>query len=119
MIDMTPQEIAVTLSHIEIWKLISESEKNFTLILEDDVYFKYNFANEVDSIWDELYEKNKDFDILFLSYEYVKSVKNDESLNRNKVKVNRYLKVSGKLHDIFCQKKVLETFKAITCIWSC
>lgn len=93
MIDMTSQEIAVTLSHIEIWKLITKSEKNFTLILEDDVYFKYNFSNEVDSIWDELYDKNKDFDILFLSYEHVKSVKNEKrSLNRNNVKVDRVSK---------------------------
>ncbi|GGC89143.1 hypothetical protein GCM10007216_19900 [Thalassobacillus devorans] len=79
-IDMTPQEIAIALSHIEIWKLISESNIDYTLILEDDIYFKYGFNKEVDRIWNQLTKyQNEEFDILYLSYEYVKGNKNDTS----------------------------------------
>lgn len=89
MIDMTPQEIAVTLSHIEIWKLIASADKNYTLILEDDVYFKINFSKEIDDIWCELHNKNEHFDILFLSYEYVKSDEEIQIERITKAKVKK------------------------------
>ena len=43
-IEMTPQEVAVALSHVEVWKLIAESDRLYTLVLEDDVYFRRGFA---------------------------------------------------------------------------
>lgn len=87
LIDMSPQEIAVALSHIEIWKLIVESNKEYTLILEDDVYFKPFFTQNIDDIWLELERKGNSFDILFLSYEYVKSYKSTSTRIKNKSKV--------------------------------
>jgi GR25 family glycosyltransferase involved in LPS biosynthesis len=73
-IEMTPQEIAIALSHIEVWKLVANSDVQYTLILEDDVYFKYGFAEKMNSVWDEVITKSlveTAFDILFLSYERV------------------------------------------------
>lgn len=93
LIDMSPQEIAIALSHIEIWKLISKSNINYTLILEDDIFFKYGFSREVDRIWKELTKyQNDKFDILFLSYEYVKENKNDQNRFINKEVVSKPVK---------------------------
>src|SRR4051795_10571998 len=42
-VEMTPQEVAVASSHIEVWKLVAAAECGYALILEDDVYFKRGF----------------------------------------------------------------------------
>ena len=70
-IEMTPQEVAVALSHVEIWKLISEGDPLYTLILEDDVYFRHGFARIMDDGWAELMQRHGHaaaFDMLYLSY---------------------------------------------------
>lgn len=79
-IKMTTQEIAVTMSHIEVWKKIRDEGVRFSLVLEDDVYFSFGFAKTMDKIWTILEEK-EDFDILFLSYEYAKGNKKN-SMNK-------------------------------------
>lgn len=92
-IDMTPQEIAIALSHIEIWKLISNANVDYTLILEDDIYFKHGFNKEMDRIWDQLTKyQNKKFDILYLSYEYVKGNNKEKSLIINEQIVSKPVK---------------------------
>lgn len=60
---MTKQEIAVTLSHIEVWKKTKEDNVEYALILEDDVYFTNEFSTNIDGIWNEI-SKNE-FDIFF------------------------------------------------------
>lgn len=73
-IEMTPQEIAVALSHIEVWKLVAASNVSYTLILEDDVYFQYGFARKLDAAWLDIINqssKSSAFDILFLSFQEV------------------------------------------------
>lgn len=73
-IEMTPQEIAVALSHIEVWKLVAASNVPYTLILEDDVYFQYGFARKLDAAWRDITNqssKSSAFDILFLSFQEV------------------------------------------------
>lgn len=69
-IEMTPQEIAVSLSHVEVWKLIAAGDRSYTLVLEDDVYFRRGFAKALDRIWAELIARPREpaFDILYLSY---------------------------------------------------
>jgi hypothetical protein len=69
-IEMTPQEIAVSLSHIEVWKLVAAGDRPYTLVLEDDVYFRRGFAEALDRIWAGLTARPGDpaFDILYLSY---------------------------------------------------
>lgn len=73
-IEMTPQEIAIALSHIELWKLVAASNVPYTLILEDDVYFRRGFAQNLDAAWLDLMDhspKSTFFDILFLSFQEV------------------------------------------------
>jgi GR25 family glycosyltransferase involved in LPS biosynthesis len=73
-IKMTPQEIAIALSHIEIWKLIAASNVPYTLILEDDVYFCRGFVRNLDAAWTDVIMNSSDstaFDLLFLSFQEV------------------------------------------------
>jgi GR25 family glycosyltransferase involved in LPS biosynthesis len=73
---MTRQEIAVALSHIAVWKLIASSDHPYTLVLEDDVYFRRDFPQILDKVWAGLtrsYEPFDAFDILYLSYKEAKT----------------------------------------------
>lgn len=73
-IDMTLQEIAVALSHIEVWKLIADSDVPYTLVLEDDVYFRRGFARNLDEAWLALAgrsSRDATFDLLYLSFKEV------------------------------------------------
>lgn len=75
-IQMTRQEIAVALSHIEVWKEIAAGKSNFSLVLEDDVYFKYNFQKLLRKAWKDLEKLDllrEPFDLLYLSYLEVKN----------------------------------------------
>jgi GR25 family glycosyltransferase involved in LPS biosynthesis len=70
-IEMTRPEIAIALSHIAVWKLIAVSDRPYTLVLEDDVYFRHGFARMLDRAWVELLQSHKlfpAFDMLYLSY---------------------------------------------------
>ena len=72
VIKMSSQEIAVALSHIEVWKLISSGKEEFALILEDDIYFRRKSIKIIDRAWSELKKikgNEKNFDVLYLSYE--------------------------------------------------
>ena len=71
-IEMTPQEVAVALSHVEVWKLIAESDRLYTLVLEDDVYFRRGFTRILDDTWAELMQRSGQVaavDMVYLSYE--------------------------------------------------
>ena len=73
-ISMSPQEIAIALSHIQIWKLIASSKVPYTLVLEDDVYFRRNFSRSIDKLWSQVVgqsPKEMVFDLLFLSFQEV------------------------------------------------
>lgn len=70
-IKMSPQEIAIALSHITLWKTIADSDVPYTLILEDDIYFDFGFSGNMDRAWNNLMENQMSqecFDILYLSY---------------------------------------------------
>jgi GR25 family glycosyltransferase involved in LPS biosynthesis len=69
-IEMTPQEIAVALSHVEIWKLVAEAGQPYALVLEDDIYFCRGFGKAVDAVWADLiaHPGPAAFDLLYLSY---------------------------------------------------
>jgi GR25 family glycosyltransferase involved in LPS biosynthesis len=70
-IDITPQEVAVALSHVAIWKLIAASRIPFTLVLEDDVYFRHGCVRNIDSAWGTLMERSVEkppVDLLYLSF---------------------------------------------------
>ena len=73
-IAMTRQEIAVALSHIEIWKKVAGGDVPSALILEDDVFMPFGFATELDATWSALPRDSKGepmFDLLYLSFKEV------------------------------------------------
>ncbi|OZF01000.1 glycoside hydrolase [Rhodococcus sp. 15-1154-1] len=48
---MTRQEVAVARSHIEAWKAIAKGTAQFTLVLEDDVWFTPGASAAIDRGW--------------------------------------------------------------------
>lgn len=73
-IQMSRQEIAVALSHVNTWRHIAEGHHEYALVLEDDIHFKYTFPNYLDTVWKEIFVSINDsnpFDILYLSYKEV------------------------------------------------
>ncbi len=75
-IQMSRPEIAVGLSHIEIWQKVAVSDYKYVLILEDDVWFTTKFVQTLNHAWKEiaaLKESESNFDIFYLSYEEVKN----------------------------------------------
>ena len=68
---MTPQEVAVALSHIAVWRLIAAGDIPYTLVLEDDIYFRRGFVRNFDEAWATLVERSVDrgsVDLLYLSF---------------------------------------------------
>lgn len=75
-IQMTHQEVAVALSHIEVWRRIASGRHGYTLVLEDDVCFHHKFAQFIDQAWEDLRETHGHllpFDVLYLSYKEAKN----------------------------------------------
>ncbi|MGI8786046.1 MAG: family 16 glycosylhydrolase [Acidobacteriota bacterium] len=73
-IDMSPQEIAVACSHIDVWRQIASGHHAYAMVLEDDVWFHPRFARVVDQAWSELRAAEGDaslLDILYVSYREV------------------------------------------------
>ena len=74
-IEMSSQEIAVASSHIAIWRLIATGSRSNVLVVEDDAYFRRNFAPALDQAWTNLSHtvgRPDTFDCLYLSYEEAK-----------------------------------------------
>lgn len=74
-IRMSRPEIAVASSHINVWRQIAAGNHEYVLVLEDDVWFRREFASLLDQAWSEIEaDKNrqKNFDLLYLSYEEAK-----------------------------------------------
>jgi GR25 family glycosyltransferase involved in LPS biosynthesis len=73
-IQMTWPEVAVTRSHIGVWRRIATGQDAYALVLEDDAWFKWGFERHVDRAWREL-ESERDkthVDVLYLSYKEVR-----------------------------------------------
>ncbi len=74
-IRMSRAECAVARSHINIWEQVVESNHEYVLILEDDVWFHSDFTRYLDKVWNEIVSKSEikgNFDVLYLSYHEVK-----------------------------------------------
>jgi len=77
-IEMTDQEIAVALSHIAVWERIAAGASDYSLILEDDTYFRRGFCRDLDQAWSDLVWNRAEyqaFDLLYVSYKEVKTGK--------------------------------------------
>ena len=48
---MTPQEVAIARSHVEVWKTIATGSDDHVLVLEDDVWFRRGAAAAIDRGW--------------------------------------------------------------------
>ncbi|MFW5871911.1 MAG: glycosyltransferase family 25 protein, partial [bacterium] len=93
-ISLTKEEIAVGLSHVKVWKKIIEKELDYALILEDDVFFKKDFAIAINQIWQELPNNRIDgykFDLLYLSFKEVDRGLEKQNFTRNILKPLRGL----------------------------
>jgi len=74
-IRMSRAEVAVALSHVNVWKRVAASDHPYALVLEDDVWFHPGFARHLDQAWDEVVTRSYDkaaFDVLYVSYLEVK-----------------------------------------------
>jgi GR25 family glycosyltransferase involved in LPS biosynthesis len=74
-IRMSRPEIAIARSHIDIWRQVKAGNHEYVLILEDDVWFRSGFAQNLDQAWAEInaeVNRKSNFDILYLSYQEVK-----------------------------------------------
>lgn len=63
---MTPVEIAINLSHLNVWLRSLENGEDYALVFEDDFKLKKNFVKNVNDILQDLDEKDIKFSILHL-----------------------------------------------------
>ncbi|WP_312236973.1 family 16 glycosylhydrolase [Stenotrophomonas sp.] len=71
-ITMTRQEVAVARSHIEVWKAIVAGDNEYVLVLEDDVWFRWNAALTISRGWQAALRRSKEDGgprMLYLSYQ--------------------------------------------------
>lgn len=71
-ISMTKPEIAIALSHIEVWKLIASGEAEFVMVLEDDVMMRPGFARKLNKEWPTLLAEKAE--LIYLSFKDVSGV---------------------------------------------
>lgn len=83
-VQMTQQEVAVALSHIGVWKEISRGPRGYTLVLEDDVYFRRGFARSLDRAWVDVSSQRDSAptDIIYLSYKEAQAGAAKHSVSR-------------------------------------
>jgi phosphorylcholine metabolism protein LicD/GR25 family glycosyltransferase involved in LPS biosynthesis len=62
--DLSYIEIAICLSHFNIWNKILQSDADYGLIFEDDCHFKPNLIEKINKLMDEI--KGIDFDTFYL-----------------------------------------------------
>jgi GR25 family glycosyltransferase involved in LPS biosynthesis len=73
-IRMSRTEVAIALSHIEVWRRIADGDVPSALVLEDDVYLRLGFARRFGHLWSDLVHSNTGelgFDLLYLSFKDV------------------------------------------------
>lgn len=64
--DMNAIEVAINLSHYNVWQRIINNCEDYGLIMEDDVEVKSYFVKKVNGIMNDLEDKSIDFSVLFL-----------------------------------------------------
>jgi GR25 family glycosyltransferase involved in LPS biosynthesis/phosphorylcholine metabolism protein LicD len=64
--DMNPIEVAINLSHYNVWQRMLNNKEDYALVLEDDVEVHKDFVEKVNDILNSLVEKEIDFNVLFL-----------------------------------------------------
>lgn len=93
-IRMTRAECAVAQSHINVWEKVAAGENEYALVLEDDVWFDFNFTIKMDNVWNDMLsisDTKTSFDILYLSYLEVKHGAPKTLITRNLFRPDRGL----------------------------
>jgi GR25 family glycosyltransferase involved in LPS biosynthesis len=93
-IRMSQAEVAISYSHIGVWRAIAQSSASYTLVLEDDVWFKRSFGRILEQAWREMEDAEGTgprFDILYLSYEEVRYGAPKELVSKNVFRPERGL----------------------------
>ena len=63
---MTPIEVSICYSHLNVWQRFVDSCKDYALVLEDDAEVHKDFKKMLNKTLKALHNKNKRFDILYL-----------------------------------------------------
>ena len=93
-IRMSRAEIAVARSHIGVWKAIAQSSASYTLVLEDDVWFKRSLGKILEQAWGEMEDADRVspmFDVMYVSYEEVRHGAPKELVSKNVFRPERGL----------------------------
>jgi lipopolysaccharide cholinephosphotransferase len=64
--DMTPVQVAISISHYNVWQRMINNKQDYALVLEDDAEPSKNFVTVVNNILNTLSAMNYKFSILFL-----------------------------------------------------
>ena len=111
-VNLSKEEIAIALSHVNAWQKIVDENQSYALILEDDVFFEREFASTLNQIWLELPQNRYDgskFDLLYLSFREVDRGMEKEDFSKNLFKPKRGLWwFSGYILSYVGAKKILK-----------
>ena len=64
--DMTPIEVSICYSHLNVWQRFVDSCKDYALVIEDDAEVHKDFKKMLNKTLKALHDKGKKFDILYL-----------------------------------------------------
>ena len=64
--DITPIELSITYSHINVWQRFVDSCKEYALVIEDDAEVHKDFKKMLNKTLKALHTKKKKFDVLYL-----------------------------------------------------
>lgn len=85
VVESTDVEMAISYSHYSVWKHIVDNKVPATLIMEDDVLFRFGLLGKLKaSLMEDL---PKDYDLLYLSYDTT-NASNGEKYKRYLYKIN-------------------------------
>jgi GR25 family glycosyltransferase involved in LPS biosynthesis len=108
---MTPEEVAVAVSHVHAWRRIVEEKRTHGLILEDDVFFEPGFAEQLNLTWKELPQQedgSPDFDVLYVSFSEVERGSHREARSPNVLRLLKgYWWLSGYIISAAGARKLL------------
>lgn len=64
--DLNPVQIAINISHYNVWQRMINNKQDYALVMEDDAEPSKNFVENVNNILNKLEANNYNFSILFL-----------------------------------------------------
>ena len=116
-IPMSPEEVAVALSHVKTWHRIVEDKRMYALVFEDDVFFEPGFAAQLNRSWRELSQRpdgSPQFDLLYVSFREVERGSHTLSYSPNLLTpIRGYWWLSGYILSYAGAKKLLDSLPVV------